>query len=168
MAFIVPDEEIKALIAERKSLPIGWVQKFTRGKNPKKRGHTNYHLSDIPGDAGNKFEIILRKNKLDLSDFAVVLGVYLSNSNSKHLFPLLRYDSYDEHTNPIEKNVVCGFHIHYTTEKYQREKEKKVTLKIDAYSKETTDYQDIKGALRCLIKDANFQKPSTLFRRHEK
>ena len=163
MARILSDEEIKTLIQECKPLPIGWCQKFT--ETPK-HGQTDYHLSNIEGAMGDKFEIILRESNSNPSNFAVVLGVYLPNS--KPLFPLLRYDCYDEHTNPIEKNVVCGFHIHFTTERYQIERQENMLVKIDDYAKETTHYQDSKGALRCLIKDANFQEPSTLFRRHEK
>ena len=158
MAFILSDEQIKTLIQERKILPVEWCRKFT---NSSKRGHTDYHFSNIEGDSGHKFKIILRKSKSNPSNFAAVLGVYLPKPTD--FFPLLRYDSYDEHTNPIEKDVICGFHIHFTTERYQREKQKQVTVKIDAYVKETTRYQDIKGAFRCLIKDANFQETSTLF-----
>ena len=157
MAFILSDEKIKALIEERKSLPIGWCQKFTEAP---KRGHIDYHLSNIEGDMGNQFEIILRESNSNPSSFAVIFGVYLPK-----FFRLIRYNSNDHtHNNKIEGNRVCGFHIHYTTERYQRRKlYEDVNTKIDDYAKETTRYQDLKGALRCVIKDANFQETSTLF-----
>jgi hypothetical protein len=161
MAFILSDERIKALVEERKSLPIGWCEKFTKAP---KHGQTEYHLSDIEGAIGNKFEIILRESNSNPSSFAVIFGVYLPK-----FIRLIRYNSNNHtHTNKIEGNRVCGFHIHYTTERYQRRKLEDVNTKIDDYAKETTHYQDLKGALQCLIKEANFQETSTLFRRHEK
>ena len=152
-----PMNELKTLVEERKSLPIGWCQKFT--KTPK-HGQTERRLSNIEGATGNIFEIILRESNSNPSSFAVVFGVYLPK-----YFRLIRYNSDNHtHTNKIEGNRVCGFHIHYTTERYQRRKLcEDMNTQIDDYAKETTDYQDIKGALRCLIKDANFQETSTLF-----
>ena len=157
MAFILSDERIKALIEEPKSLPVDWCQKFAKAP---KHGQTEYHLSNIEGAMGNKFKIILRESNSNPSSFAVIFGVYLPK-----LTRLIRYNSNNHtHTNDIEGNRVSGFHIHYTTERYQRRKlYEDINTKIDDYAKETTRYQDIKGALQCLIKDANFQETSTLF-----
>lgn len=155
MAFILTDKEIETLIQERKFLPMGWNQQFV--EKPK-RGHTDYHLS-VPGYAGKKFEIIRRKSKFDPSSFSVVLGVYFPDVED--LFRLRRYNSDNHtHTNPIERNEVSGFHIHITTERYQRKSLQDRRIRIDDYAEPTARYQDIEGALRCLIKDANFQEPS--------
>lgn len=154
MAFILTDQEIEALIQECKFLPIRWEQKFV--EKPK-RGHTDYHLN-VPGDAGKNFEIIRRKSKFDSSSFSVILGVYFPRETN--LFRLRRYNGNNHtHTNPIERNEVSGFHIHTTTERYQRKRLQDRRIRIDGYAEPTTRYQDIEGALRCLIKDANFQEP---------
>ncbi|MDE0084609.1 MAG: hypothetical protein OXU23_02785 [Candidatus Poribacteria bacterium] len=155
MAFILTDQNIEALIQERKFLPIRWDQKFI--EKPR-RGHIDYYLS-VPGCAGKKFEIIRKKSAFDRSNFSVILGVYFPEV--KDLFRLRRYNGNNHtHTNPIERNVVSGFHIHTTTERYQRKNLQDRRIRIDAYAAPTTRYQDIEGALRCLIKDANFQEPS--------
>lgn len=157
MAFILSDGQIETLIQERKMLPIEWSQKFV--EKPK-RGHTDYHLS-VSGNAGREFEIIRRESNFNLSDFSVILGVYFPGM--RDFFRLRRYNSNSHtHTNPIEKNEVCGFHIHITTEKYQRKRLQDKRIRIDDYAEPTTRYQDIAGALRCLIKDANFQETPTL------
>ena len=154
MVFILTDKEIEALIQECKFLPVRWDQKFI--EKPK-RGHTDSHLS-IAGDAGGKFEIICRRSKFDLSNFSVILGIYFSEV--KGLFRLRRYNGNNHtHTNPIEKNEISGFHIHTTTERYQRKRLQDRRIRIDDYAEPRTHYQDIEGALRCLIKDANFQEP---------
>lgn len=115
MAFILTDQEIEALIQECKFLPVRWDQKFI--EKPK-RGHTDYHLS-VSGDGGKKFEIIRRKSKFDPSNFSVILGVYFPRKTD--LFRLRRYNGNNHtHTNPIEKNEISGFHVHTTTERYQR------------------------------------------------
>lgn len=157
MEFILSDGEIEALIQERKLLPIEWIQKFVEVK---KKGHTEYHLN-VPGNAGRDFEIIRRESNFDLANFSVVLGVYFPGENE--CFRLRRYNGNNHtHTNRIEKVEVCGFHIHMTTEKYQRKNLQDNRIQIDGYAEPTTRYQDIEGALRCLIKDANFQETPTL------
>lgn len=157
MNFILSDKKIEMLIQKRKFLPVEWCQKFIAKP---KNGHTDYHLS-VPSDTGYDFEIIRRESSYDPSNFSVVLGVYVPGE--KDLFRLRRYNGDNHtHTNPLEKNEVRGFHIHMTTEKYQRKRLQDKRIRIDDYAVSTTCYQDIKGALRCLIKDANFQETPTL------
>ena len=157
MEIILSDERIEALIQERKLLPIEWSQEFVEVE---KKGHAEYHLS-VPGNAGCEFEIIRRQSNFNLSNFSIILGVYFPGS--KDCFRLCRYNGNDHtHTNRIEKVEVCGFHIHKTTERYQKKSLQDKRFHIDGYAEPTTRYQDIEGALRCLIKDANFQETLTL------
>ena len=84
-------------------------------------------------------------------DFSVIL-VVRSNPD----FKLRRYNGrHGGHRNRIEKERIEGFHIHYATERYQRR-----GLKEETYAVQTQRYNSYEGALRCLIKDANFVEPS--------
>ena len=157
MECILSDSQIETLIQECKLLPMEWSQKFIQVE---KKGHTEFHLS-VPGNAGRKFEIIRRESNFNSANFSVVLGVYFPGDNE--CFRLRRYNGNNHtHTNQIEKIEVCGFHIHMTTEKYQRKHLQDERIQIDGYAESTTRYKDIEGALRCLIKDANFQEMPTL------
>ncbi len=152
MNIIYSDQEIAALIQEHKPLPEDWHSQFTIKR---KRGHRDLHL-DLTGDAGNGFRIIIRKSEFDSSNFSVVLAVQVPQSN--RLFRLRRYNGCNHaHTNLIENTEVKGFHIHFATERYQRQ-----GIRKEDYAVSTTRYNNINGALRCLILDANFDEPSSL------
>ena len=114
MSIIFTDKEINSLIQERKVLPDNWGDKFKKRMN---RG-SNEYLLDITGEDGNKFRVIVRKSVSDESNFSVVLGVKVPTP--KKYFRLRRYNGNNhEHNNPIENEVVTGFHIHTATERYQ-------------------------------------------------
>lgn len=142
MAITYPDAEIVKLIQERKVLPNDWHSQLYKEE---KLG--------VNGENGNKFRIIVRQNKKIPLDFSAILAVFAPQLN--RYFRLRRYNGWtDPHTNRIEKEKVDGFHIHIATERYQRR-----GFREDAYAEPTVRYDNLDGALRCLIDDANFEEP---------
>ena len=137
------DPEIEEFIQERKVLPNYWYSRLIRPN--KAKGELT-----IIGDKGNEFRIIVRPDDAIPLDFSVILMV-----TSNQDFKLRRYNGWTGgHRNPIEKERIEGFHIHYATERYQRR-----GFKEETYAVPTERYNSYEGALRCLIKDANFVEP---------
>lgn len=145
MAVTFTDDEIDALIKERKLLPANW-RNLTRLKP--KRGHDERNL-ELTGAAGNRFCLILRKSRKNPLDFSVILAVRIPKSN--RLFRLRRYNGKSHaHTNRIERQTFRGFHIHTATERYQERGDNE-----DDYAESTDRYGDFQGAWGCLASDAN-------------
>lgn len=150
MAVTFTDDEIDALIKERKPLPANW-RDLIRLKS--KGGHDERDL-ELTGAVGNKFRVILRKNRKNALDFSVVLAVHIPQSNQ--LFRLRRYNGNShQHTNRIEGATFHDFHIHSATERYQEE----CGWNEDGYAESTDRYGDFSGAWVCLINDANLVIP---------
>lgn len=144
------DEEIAALVEERKPLPEDWRNRI---RLRPKRGHDERDL-ELTGDGGAEFRLILRQNKINPLDFSIILAVRVPNSNQ--VFRLRRYNGKShEHTNHIEDRTFYDFHIHMATERYQE-----IGTREDAYAEPTDRYGDFHGALRCLIDDANLEIPA--------
>ena len=149
MAVTYLDQEIAALVQERKPLPTDWRNQI---RFRPKRGHRERQL-DLTGDAGSEFRLILRQNKINLLNFSVILAVRVPQSNQ--IFRLRRYNGKShEHTNHIEDVKFYDFHIHIATERYQE-----IGTREDAYAEPTDRYGDFQGALLCLIADANLDVP---------
>jgi hypothetical protein len=149
MAATYSDQEIAALIQERKPLPADWRN---RVRLRPKRGHEERDL-ELTGDGGGEFRMILRQNRINRLDFSLILAVRVPQSNQ--LFRLRRYNGKShEHTNHIEDQTFYDFHIHMATERYQE-----IGTREDAYAEPTDRYGDFHGALRCLIDDANLEVP---------
>lgn len=150
MPEIVSDEKIQELLEERKVLCVQWHK---NAASKSKRNEEERHLV-ITGDVGHKFKIIVRENQINpLRNFSAILGFCRPKPDG--LFHLRRYNGNShQHTNAIPdgQKAFNGFHIHYATEKYQVEGEGE-----DDYAEETDRYQDVSGALECLMEDANFQ-----------
>lgn len=143
------DQEIAALLQERKVLPYNWRSILLRGNN-------NCRKLLLTGDNGNQFHIIARLNDIQPLDFSVILTVIVPLSNRD--FRLRRYNGGNhEHTNTIENEKFKDFHIHFATERYQQR-----GLAEDTYARPTDRYNDFHTALNCLIKDANFKGPIQL------
>ena len=152
MGIIFTDQEIAAVIKERKALPNNRHNKFRKRMN---RG-SNEYLLNITGEEGNKFRVIVRMSVSYALNFSVVLGVKVPPP--KKFFRLRRYNgSNHEHTNPIENEVVTGFHIHIATERYQVN-----SIREEDYAEPTERYANVNGALKCLFADANFEAPNAL------
>lgn len=150
MAKTYSDSEIEGFIAERKPLPPKWREQMNLRS---KRGHDEREL-DLIGNAGNEFRVILRRSRVNILDFSVILAVRVAQSN--RFFRLRRYNGKSHgHRNQIENNSFYGFHIHMATERYQE-----FGTREDAYAEATERYGDYEGALLCFIEDLNFKTPS--------
>ena len=147
MAVTYTDDEIAALIAERKLLSSRQLQLRFRDK----RGHREASI-DIQGDSVGKFRIIIRENRFKPSDFSIILAIRPAQGSG--LFHLRRYDGMHRHKNRIESgrrgDNFHDFHIHTATERYQESE-----FPDDGYAEVTERYNDIDEAFRCLIDDAN-------------
>ena len=139
------DQEIAALIQERKVLPVNWLNTLLKANNK------NRELI-VTGDNENKFHIIARRKDIQPLDFSVISTVVVPLSNRQ--FRLRRYNGWTSpHYNSIEKEEIDGFHIHYATERYQQR-----GLAEDAYAQATNRYNNFDSAFQCLIEDANFEE----------
>jgi len=149
MADILTDAEILDCLNEPKVLPDNYRSKVT--VRPK-RGHKEREL-EIMGEAGTRFVIVLRQAIPNPLDFSVILGCFPKGTNQ--LFRLRRFNGKShEHTNKIEGTRFYDFHIHQATQRYQES-----GLREDAFAEPTNRYQDLHGALRCLIEDCGFRIP---------
>ena len=66
MAITYSDQEIAALVRERKPLPADWR---SRTRLKPKRGHHEREL-EVTGDAKSEFRLIFRQNGADRFDFS--------------------------------------------------------------------------------------------------
>ena len=152
MTILLTDNEIASMVNEQKPVPLD-LRNISQLKP--KRGHKEW-LINVLGDSRNEFRIILRQNKFNHLDFSIILAVRLPRSNK--IFRLRRYNGKShEHTNHIENETFSDYHIHFATERYQNS-----GAKEDAYAEPTDRYNDINGALECLIIDANLLDSSRL------
>lgn len=140
------DQQIAELINERKVLPDDWRTQLN-----------NNNSLYIIGENGNRFRIITNLNKKYPSDFSVILAVI--DPKTGVAFRILRYNGMPKrpHNNKIEKQKIYGYHIHFATARYQER-----GYDEDTYAEETDRYNNLEGALQCLIQDANFELPAQL------
>lgn len=149
MAVGYTDDEIDALIDERKPFPTDWQSRI---RMKAKRGHDEQHV-DFRGEAGTEFRLILRQSRVNRLDFSIVLAVLVQQST--RVFRLRRYNGKShEHTNQIENEKFYDFHIHYATERYQE-----LGAREDAYARPTDRYGTFREALGCVFEDANCDVP---------
>jgi hypothetical protein len=151
VAEFLTDSQIAALLKEPKSLPSD-LANLTPALRNMKIGHKEgqYEVVDA---AGNDFRVIIRQSNFNVLDFSVILA-YLPKTSSQVL-RLRRYNGKShEHTNQLERVTFYGFHIHTATERYQRERDKE-----DGFAEVTDRYNDLAGAIDCLIEDCGFQRP---------
>lgn len=140
------DQQIAELINERKVLPDDWRTQLN-----------NNNSLYIIGKNGTRFRIITNLNKKYPSDFSVILAVI--DPKTGVAFRVLRYNGMPKrpHNNKIEKQKIYGYHIHSATERYQER-----GYDEETYVEETDRYNNLEGALQCLIQDANFELPAQL------
>lgn len=157
---ILKDAEIAKLISEEKTLPDNWQSQFQL------RDKSNFQHQErsieVKGANGNSFRVILRRNKINIFDFSIIL--MFQDKDSKE-YRLVRYNGKhpSEHTNKCEKEMGekdCKFgptfHIHRATERYQE-----AGYPIDGFAEVTTKYSDFHSALNCFLKHNNFKKPES-------
>jgi hypothetical protein len=149
MADFLTDSEILGLIDEQKHVATDFRTRLV----PKaKRGHSEVDV-DIKGQYGSEFRIIVRCANANPLDFSVILGY--RNPESNQVLRLRRYNGKShEHTNAIERETFYGFHMHTATERYQRTGNRE-----DAYAEVTDRYDNLQGAINCLIEDCNVVFP---------
>lgn len=155
---ILRDTEIAALISEPKPLPENWPSHF-RVKE-KSRYQYEEQSVEITGTNGNVFRVILRRNRINIFDFSIIL--MFRDKDGKE-YRLLRYNGKhpSEHTNKWEKEhghlnhtFSPVFHIHRATERYQES-----GYPIDGFAARTTAYYDFHSALDRFLKDSNLLPP---------
>jgi hypothetical protein len=150
MATELTDNEIIALIQEDKPLPENYQ---SRVQTRPKRGHRERELEVAGSASGHTFRVILRQSSINILDFSVILAWIPPQSNCA--FRLRRYNGKShEHTNALEGDKFYAFHIHQATARYQRS-----GLREDSFAEPTDRYQDLAGALRCMIADCGFRMP---------
>ena len=76
MAVTYTDNQIDALVQERKPLPANWRDR-TRMKA--KRGHDEQHL-DATGEIGTGIRLIFRQSRINGLDFSIILAVLVPQS----------------------------------------------------------------------------------------
>lgn len=157
---ILKDSEIEALLEEQKILPQSWQNQF-QVKDKSNFQHQERSV-EIKRALGNSFRVILRKNKINIFDFSIIL-TFLDKDGKE--YRLIRYNGKhpSEHTNKWEKErgqddakFPPSFHIHKATERYQE-----AGYPIDGYAEVFTGYHDFPSALHCFFEENNFIKPKS-------
>lgn len=152
MKRIFTDIEINGLLKETKNIDVNDYNNLLILTRQRKQ-----HLEKevvIKKNDGNSFIIIIRKNKLNIMDFSVILGYLPYKSNS--VFRLRRYNGKSHrHTNKIEKSSFYDFHIHTATERYQL-----LGMREDHYAESTSKYSDVNGAVNNLFNDCIINIPT--------
>jgi len=149
MSVNLTDSEIKALLEERKVLPVDFQRRLNRRVS--RLGHERADM-DFHGASGNRYCIKVRQGGLNLFDFSAILGYYLPKTTS--VFRLRRYNGKHRHMNRIEGDDFRDFHIHMATERYQA-----LGAREDTYAEPTGRFSTLPQALNCLLLDGNCGPP---------
>lgn len=147
---LVSDARITELLAERKpALELGRVVPPETQKGAHRERQT-----EVIGENGSHFRVIVRQAILDPNDFSVILAY--EHPDTTGVFRLRRHngDSHD-HPNRLEGSVVRGFHVHVATERYQL-----AGYREDGYAEATDAYRDLAGAAQSLLEATNFDPPA--------
>lgn len=123
-----------------------------------KDGHEQYNYSVVCIENDEyRFELYTRQNKREGMEDDFSCGLNWIAPNGETLI-LCRYNGPNHnHPNHLE-NEKLGFkcHIHKTTEKYI-----KANRKPEGFAKISIEYNTLKGALFCLVKDCNISGIAT-------
>ena len=114
----------------------------------KKSLRINYTVES--SDGTRAFELYTRQNQIDPSAFSCGLTFY-PRAGDKGV-TLTRYNGpYHVHRNPLEgdEEIVNLCHIHLATERYME------LGKVDKFAETTDRYENLAGALTCLLADCN-------------
>ena len=147
---MITDEQIAALITERKDIPDG-LRPMTKMSEWYQHKRKSFEIST---ESGNEFVIAVRQSCLSVYDFSVILGYKLPRLYT--VFRLRRYNgSSHQHTNILERETINGFHIYKATERYQR----LTGSKEDHFAEKTDRYYHLESAIECLLVDCGFRSP---------
>jgi len=147
------DGEIDNLVAVGKYLPADYRIRLRTRSRPYSAQHEEAQLEVLIENTGT-FRIIVRKNRINLLDFCIILG-YLPPERLK-LFHLRRHNGLHEHTNRLEGNNFRTFHVHHATQRYQE-----AGWDIDGYAEATDRYTTVDEALEIFLDDCNFIRPES-------
>ena len=141
---IITDQEITNYLTERKYIEKG-------SSNPPKllkKSRSYRKTQKIFGISGTEYLLTIRKSIEKENNFCIILSLALEE---KVQFILIRYNgNWHKHKNKIEKNRISGFHIHITTERYQRAGYNK-----DGYAEVTNTYSDWEKGYRRMLQNLN-------------
>ena len=139
------------ILADLKAMP-------KRMKNPNakiatKGRHTERNIEIVTLSGEHSFTLFERQATLDPHNFSC--GLKWNASKSQHVI-LTRYNgSNHPHTNHIEGDEFeYSCHIHIATERYIE-----AGHKPEHYARTTDRYNDLDGAVKCLLEDWNIETP---------
>ncbi len=145
MNYYFTDEEIQNLVTEEKHF-VGSIDDMLNFKES--NGHKRSSV-EIKRPDGSLFIIKLRQNLNNVNDFSAILAFQERGCNKS--FKIRRYNGKShEHSNKIEGDKFYTFHIHKATQRYQD-----AGRKEESFAEATDRYSDLRGALKCLLKDCN-------------
>lgn len=139
------DQEINRLINLEKTYSGGSIKWKIQRKS--KRCDCIFYSNDI----GGYFVLYARQNEIDIDNYSCGLKLVISGKDD---ITLLRCNgSGHAHTNTLEReNLDYECHIHIATERYANS-----GYKIDHFAFKTSDYNNLKGAITCLISMCNMK-----------
>lgn len=144
---IITDLEIENYLNEKKYLEKG----SSNPPNLIKRAREYRKTQKIKGKTGTKYLLTIRKAINYDNNFCIIFSLALED---KEQFILTRYNgNWHRHKNKIEKNIVSGFHIHITTERYQR-----AGHKCEGFAKASSYYSDWKSGYKRVLQDLNIMR----------
>ena len=150
----ISEEQIAALLAERKTLSADWRSRLTLKL---KTGHKERDL-EVTGDQGSRFIVKVRQSISNSLDFSVILGYrFLGSSQTLRL---RRYNGLShEHTNTLERRSFYGYHVHMATERYQE----RDGFREDHFAEATSDNSSVDEALVRMLMDCGFDAPGGIY-----
>ena len=152
--FFLTDEEIQDCITEPKKMNCSMDSLLKNMKVKKGRSSSmSQNTVRFPRQNGDgDWQIYLRQSKENALDFSC--GIAFIPKGRNQAFNIKRYNGKShEHTNKLEEEPpFYDFHIHQTTEKYQ-----KSSCQNDCYAVPTDRYTDLRGALKCLLTDCQVE-----------
>lgn len=136
------DETIQFLLKEPKTV----IDKKARVTQKMKHNEKNLTLKSQDGE--RTYTLFIRQSTLIENSFTC--GLRLQRKNSEII--LTRYNGSDHpHTNSLEdEKFEYQCHIHTATERYI-----KTGQKVEKYAQKTTRYNNVEGALMCLLADCS-------------
>lgn len=143
------DQEIKRLIGLEKIYNGNSIKWKTQRKST--RCDCLIHSNEIDG----YFVLYARQNEIDIDNYSC--GIKLVQSGKDDITLLRCNGSGHPHTNTLEReDIDYECHIHMATERYLNS-----GYKIDHFATKTSQYNDLQGAIECLISMCNIKGLTT-------
>lgn len=148
------DEEIGYLLKMSKRITN------TNVKQKRKAAHLELNYDVVSSCDLYHFYLYTRQSVPDKDDFSCGLMWKGSNSKLNSNVTLIRYNGSSHiHSNFLENEEISQrCHIHRATQRYIQ-----ANKKPERYAQATDRYQNLKGAIRCLLQDCNVSGLNTVF-----